>query len=45
VSEHDHGSVLWLVSVSTCASLGCFMIAKRLYTRCAAVGVGRSVHG
>ena len=29
VSEHDHGSVIWLVSVSVMASLGCFMIAKR----------------
>lgn len=33
VSEHDHGSVIWLVSVSVMASLGCFMIAKRLQTR------------
>jgi predicted MFS family arabinose efflux permease len=33
VSEHDHGSVLWLVSVSALASLGCFMIAKRLHAR------------
>ena len=32
VREHDHGSVLWLVSISVFASLGCFMIAKRLHT-------------
>jgi predicted MFS family arabinose efflux permease len=39
VSEHEHGSVLWLVSISTCASLGCFMMAKRLYSRVAALRV------
>jgi predicted MFS family arabinose efflux permease len=33
VSEHDHGSVLWLVSVSVLASLVCFTIAKRLHSR------------
>ena len=33
VSEHDHGSVIWVVSVSVMASLGCFMIAKRLQIR------------
>jgi predicted MFS family arabinose efflux permease len=33
VSEHDHGSVLWLVNVSVLASLGCFMMAKRLQAR------------
>jgi predicted MFS family arabinose efflux permease len=33
VSEHEHGSVLWLVNVSVLASLGCFMFAKRLKTR------------
>jgi predicted MFS family arabinose efflux permease len=32
VGEHDHGSVLWLVSLSVLASFGCFVIAKRLGT-------------
>ncbi len=35
VREHDHGSVIWLVSVSVIASLGCFMIAKQLHAKTA----------
>lgn len=37
VREHDHGSVIWLVSLSVLASLGCFSIAKRLHARAATV--------
>jgi predicted MFS family arabinose efflux permease len=33
VTAADHGSVLWLVSVSVLASLGCFMAALRLRAR------------
>jgi predicted MFS family arabinose efflux permease len=39
VSEHDHSSVLWLVSVSAFASLGCFVVAQRLNSRVAALRV------
>ncbi len=35
VSAHDHGSVLWLVSVSVLASLACFMMARRLQEKAA----------
>lgn len=37
VSEHDHGSVLWLVSISVLASLACFMMAKQLQVKAAAI--------
>lgn len=33
VSEHNHASVIWLVSLSVLASLACFVIAERLQTR------------
>jgi predicted MFS family arabinose efflux permease len=33
VSEHDHSSVIWIVSLSVLASLACFMIALRLRAR------------
>jgi predicted MFS family arabinose efflux permease len=36
VSEHDHSSVIWIVSVSVLASVACFMIALRLRARAAA---------
>jgi predicted MFS family arabinose efflux permease len=36
VSEHDHGSVIWIVCVSVLASVACFMIALRLRARAAA---------
>ncbi|HEV7610556.1 MAG TPA: MFS transporter [Steroidobacteraceae bacterium] len=35
VREHDHGSVIWLVSISVVASLGCFWTAKRLHATAA----------
>ena len=33
VSEHDHSSVIWLVTVSVLTSLACFMIALRLHAK------------
>jgi len=36
VSQTDHSSVLWLVSVSVLASLVCFVIALRLHARATA---------